>query len=181
MAITAPLTLSRESEFRPRFVQSNGRYTLQLNPVTYHVKGGELEGVVDIFNKTCTCKEFDIDKLPCVHAIAAAHHAQVSVYSLVSPYYTKEYYVLAYGETIYPVGSQSRWDVPNEVATMVVLPREVKERKRGRPKTSRFPSVGEFRKRKNRCGKCGAYEHYKKKCNSQTGSTEGNQPTDVPV
>ncbi|KAL5548406.1 hypothetical protein UlMin_003637 [Ulmus minor] len=173
--------LSRESEFRPRFAQSNGRHTLQLNPVTYHVKGGELEGVVDIFNKTCTCKEFDIDKLPCVHAIAAAHHTQVSVYSLVSPYYTKEYYVLAYGETIYPVGSQSQWDVPNEVATRVVLPREVKERKRGRPKTSRFPSVGEFRKRKNRCGKCGAYGHYKKKCNSQTGSTEGNQPTDVPV
>ncbi|KAL5558599.1 hypothetical protein UlMin_034810 [Ulmus minor] len=133
MTITAPLIPSQESEFRPRFAQSN------------------------------------------------AHHAQVSVYSLVSPYYTKEYYVLAYDETIYPVGSQSQWDVPNKVATRVVLPREVKERKRGKSKTSRFPSVGEFRKRKNRCGKCGAFEHYKKKCNSQTGSTEGNQPTDVPV
>ncbi|KAL5581296.1 hypothetical protein UlMin_013738 [Ulmus minor] len=179
-AITTPLTPSRESELRPRFAQSNGRHTSQLNPITYHVKDGELEGVVDIFNKTCTCKEFDIDKLPCVHAVAAAHHAQVSVYSLVSPYYTKEYYLLAYGETIYPVGSQSQWDVPNEVVTRIVLPREVKEKKRGRPKTSRFPSVGEFRKRKNRCGKCGAYGHYKKKCNSQTGSTEGNPPTNVP-
>ncbi|KAL5561179.1 hypothetical protein UlMin_030926 [Ulmus minor] len=108
MTLTTPLTPSRESQLRPRFAQSNGRHTLQLNPVTYHVKGGELEGVVDIFNKMCTCKEFDIDKLPCVHAVAAAHHAQVSVYSLVSPYYTKEYYVLAYGETIYPVGSQSQ-------------------------------------------------------------------------
>ncbi|KAL5552178.1 hypothetical protein UlMin_002354 [Ulmus minor] len=179
-AITTPLTPSRESELRPRFAQSNGRHTSQLNPITYHVKGGELEGVVDIFNKTCTCKEFDIDKLPCVHAVAAAHHAQVSVYNLVSPYYTKEYYLLAYGETIYPVRSQSQWDVPNEVVTRIVLPREVKEKKRGRPKTSRFPSVGEFRKRKNRCGKCGAYGHYKKKCNSQTGSTEGNPPTNVP-
>ncbi|KAL5564231.1 hypothetical protein UlMin_027395 [Ulmus minor] len=179
-AITTPLTPSRESELRPRFAQSNGRHTSQLNPITYHVKGGELEGVVDIFNKTCTCKEFDIDKLPCVHAVAAAHHAQVSVYNLVSPYYTKEYYLLAYGETIYPVGSQSQWDVPNEVVTRIVLPREVKEKKRGRPKTSRFPSVGEFRKRKNRCGKCGAYGHYKKKCNSQIGSTEGNPPTNVP-
>ncbi|KAL5574332.1 hypothetical protein UlMin_023929 [Ulmus minor] len=107
MAITAPLTSSQESEFRPRFVQSNSRHTLQLNPVIYHVEGGELEGVVDIFNKTCTCKEFDIDKLPCVHAIVAAHHAHVSVYNLVSPYYTKEYYVLAYSKTIYMVGSQS--------------------------------------------------------------------------
>ncbi|KAL5575736.1 hypothetical protein UlMin_017435 [Ulmus minor] len=122
MAIIAPLTTSRESKFRPRFVQSNGQHISQLNPVTYHVKGGELEGVVDIFNKMCTCKEFDIDKLPCVHAITAVHHAHVSVYSLVSPYYTKEYYVLAYDETIYPVGSQSQWDVPDEVAARVVSP-----------------------------------------------------------
>ncbi|KAL5582777.1 hypothetical protein UlMin_015219 [Ulmus minor] len=108
MTITIPLTPSQEFELRSRFVESNGRHTSQLNPITYHVKGCELEGVVDIFNKTCTCKEFDIDKLPCVHAVAAVHHAQVSVYSLVSPYYTKEYYVLAYSETIYPVGSQSQ-------------------------------------------------------------------------
>ena len=104
MAITDPLTPSQESEFRPRFAQSNGQHTSQLNPVTYHVKGGELEGVVDIFNKTCACKEFDIDKLSCVHAIGVAHHAHVSVYSLVLLYYTKEYYVVAYTETIYPVG-----------------------------------------------------------------------------
>ncbi|KAL5546365.1 hypothetical protein UlMin_006052 [Ulmus minor] len=181
MAITTPLIPSRESELRPHFAQSNSLHTSQLNPVTYHVKGGELEGVVDIFNKTCTCKEFAIDKLPCVHAVAAAHHAQVSVYSLISPYYTKEYYMLAYGETIYPVGSQSQWDVPNKVVARIVLPREVKDKKRGRPKTSRFPSVGEFRKRKNRCGKCGAYGHYKKKCNSQTGSIEENPPINVPV
>ncbi|KAL5582754.1 hypothetical protein UlMin_015196 [Ulmus minor] len=123
MAITTPFTPSWESELRPRFAQSNGWHTSQLNPVTYCVKGGELEGVVDIFNKMCTCKEFDIDKLPCVHAVATTHHAQVSVYSLVSPYYTKEYYVLAYSETIYPVESQSQWDIPNEIVARIVLPR----------------------------------------------------------
>ncbi|KAL5560742.1 hypothetical protein UlMin_036953 [Ulmus minor] len=48
MALTTPLTPSRESQLKPRFAQSNGRHTSQLNPVTYHVKGGELEGVVDI-------------------------------------------------------------------------------------------------------------------------------------
>ena len=37
--------------------------------------------------------------------------------------------MLAYGETIYPVESQSQWDVPNEVAARVVLPREVKDKK----------------------------------------------------
>ena len=103
----------------------------------YQVKGGEIDTVVDIFNKKCSCKVFDIDRLPCAHAIAAALHARVGVYSLVSPYYTKEYYMLAYQQTIYPVGLQSQWD-----------------RKRGRPKNSRYPSAVEFRKHKNRCGKC---------------------------
>ncbi|KAL5557112.1 hypothetical protein UlMin_039348 [Ulmus minor] len=155
MAITAPLTPSQESVFRPRFAQSNGRHTLQLYQVTYHVKG-DLKVWWTFSTRRTHAKSLILT---------------MSIYSLVSPYYTKEYYALTYGETIYPVGSQSQWDVPNEVATRVVLPREVKERKRERPKTSRFPSVVEFRKWKNRCGKCGAYRHYKKKCNSQTGST----------
>ncbi|KAL5569282.1 hypothetical protein UlMin_025857 [Ulmus minor] len=159
MSLTSPLTLNRENELRPHFMGSNGLLTIQLNPVTYQV--------------------FDIDRLPCAHAIAAALHAQVGVYSLVSPYYMKEYYMLAYQQTIYPVGSQSQWDVPDEVVSRVVFPREVKDRKRGRPKNSRYPSAGEFRKRKNRCGKCGQLGHYKKKCCSEAGSTEGNPPTNV--
>ena len=117
------------------------------------MKGSEIDAVVDIFNKKCSCKVFDIDRLPCAHAIAAALHARVGVYSLISPYYTKKYYMLAYQHTIYPVGSQSQWDVPDEVVSRVVLPRDVKDRKRGRPKNSRYPSAGEFRKCKNLCGK----------------------------
>ncbi|KAL5568982.1 hypothetical protein UlMin_025557 [Ulmus minor] len=159
MSLTSPLTPNQENELRPRFMGSNGLLTIQLNPVTYQV--------------------FDIDRLPCAHTIAAALHARVGVYSLVSPYYTKEYYMLAYQQTIYPVGSQSQWDVPDEVVSRVVLPREVKDRKMRRPKNSRYPSAGEFRKRKSRCGKCGQLGHYKKKCRSEAGSTEGNPPTNV--
>ncbi|KAL5562523.1 hypothetical protein UlMin_032270 [Ulmus minor] len=159
MSLTSPLTLNRENKLRPRFTGSNSMLTIQLNPIMYQV--------------------FDIDRLPCAHAIVAALHARVGVYSLVSPYYTKKYYMLAYQQTIYPVGSQSQWDVPDEVVSQVVLPREVKDRKRGRPKNSRYPSAGEFKKRKNRCGKYGQLGHYKKKCRSEAGSTEGNPPTNM--
>ncbi|KAL5548321.1 hypothetical protein UlMin_003552 [Ulmus minor] len=110
---------------------------MQLNNVTFHVRGGALDGVVDTLNSTCSCQEFDIDRLPCVHAIAAVQNGNFNLYSLASPYYTKDYYMLAYEDTIYPVSSQSQWNVPDEVAAQVVKPREVKERKRGRPKCSR--------------------------------------------
>ena len=80
--------------------------TIQLNLVMFHVKGGGiLEVVVNIHNLTCTCRVFDIDRLPCVHAIAAVSYARVRVYTLASHYYTKDFYMLAYTETIYPVGS----------------------------------------------------------------------------
>ena len=165
LGLTSPLTPKREDELRPRFTESNSLLTIQLNPVTLHVKGtGILEVVVNIHNLNCTCRVFDIDRLLCVHAIEAASHARVSVYTLVSRYYTKDYHMLAYMETIYLVGSQSQWDVPEEINASVVLPRVVKERKRRRPRMSRYPFVGEARKHKNRCLKYGELGHYQKSC-----------------
>ncbi|KAL5571321.1 hypothetical protein UlMin_020918 [Ulmus minor] len=129
MGLTCPLTPKREDELRPRFAVANGLVIIQLNNVAYHVRGGALNGVVDTLNNTCSCQEFDIQKLPCVHAIVATQKGNFNLYTLVSPYYTKEYYTLAYEDTIYPVSSLSQWNVPDEVAARVVKPREVKERK----------------------------------------------------
>ena len=53
MDVIAPLTTSQETEFKQCFAKSNGFHTSQLNLVTYHIKGDELDGVVDIFKKTC--------------------------------------------------------------------------------------------------------------------------------
>lgn len=55
---------------------------------------------------------------------------------------------------------------------MVVLPRVVKERNRGRLRMSRYSSAGEERKRNNRCLKCGKLGHYQKSCRSQSGSNK---------
>ena len=55
MGLTFPLTLKREDELGPRFVVANGLLTMQLNSVTYHVRGGALDGVVDTLNSTCSC------------------------------------------------------------------------------------------------------------------------------
>lgn len=96
MILMSPLTPNREEELRPRFTESNSSLTIQLNPVMFHVKGGGiLEAVVNIHNLTCTCCVFDIDMLPCVHTITVASHARVSVYTLMSRYYTKDFYMLA--------------------------------------------------------------------------------------
>ncbi|KAK2661745.1 hypothetical protein Ddye_000319 [Dipteronia dyeriana] len=46
---------------------------LTVYPITYYsflVKDGDLDGTVDLTSKTCTCREFDMDGLPCEHALA---------------------------------------------------------------------------------------------------------------
>ena len=137
MTLTSSLTPNREDELRPHFTESNSLLTIQLNLVTFHVKGGGiLEAVVNIHNLTCTCRIFDIDRLPCVHVIVATSHARVSVYTLASLYYTKYYYMLTYAETIYPVGLQLQWDVSEEVAARVVFPSCSKRKKEGKTKNA---------------------------------------------
>ncbi|XP_052300367.1 uncharacterized protein LOC112498962 [Citrus sinensis] len=76
---------------------------------------GDLDGHVNMLEKTCTCREFQLEQLPCV---------------------------LAYSETIYPVGPQEGWDVSGDVCAREVHPPQEK-RSSGRPKNNRIPSRGE--------------------------------------
>ncbi|XP_023640315.1 uncharacterized protein LOC111831040 [Capsella rubella] len=50
----------------------------------------------------CTCRRFEHEKIPCVHAIAAAEHMGVSRISLADPNYRSNYLVNAYADSISP-------------------------------------------------------------------------------
>ena len=60
--------------------------------------------LVDVQDKTCSCRKFDIDKYPCVHAIGAAikclkHDTPIELsdmYDVILPYYLISVWALAY-------------------------------------------------------------------------------------
>ncbi|KAL5563537.1 hypothetical protein UlMin_033284 [Ulmus minor] len=86
-------------------------------------------------------------------------------YECCSIYYSASYWRIAFEESVYPVPSQSDWEIPDDIGEVVVLPLELKQqRKRGRPMTNRYRSSGELPKRKHKCTKCGEEGHYQKKC-----------------
>ncbi|XP_022880938.1 uncharacterized protein LOC111398244 [Olea europaea var. sylvestris] len=78
--------------------------------------------VVDIEQRTCTCKILQVDLLPCPHALAIIANTRRDPYDYCSYYYTKDAYLNAYQDSVYLVGNQEEWTVPEEIQRETVLP-----------------------------------------------------------
>ncbi|XP_019057484.1 PREDICTED: uncharacterized protein LOC109116471 [Tarenaya hassleriana] len=74
--------------------------------------------LVNLGERTCGCRMFDVDRYPCSHAIAAAHMIGKGdmIYDLCSEYYTRDTWHMAYQETVYPVSDYCDWNLPSFVA-----------------------------------------------------------------
>lgn len=66
--------------------------------------------IVDLWEKKCSCGYFEIQQLPCVHALAACKHIQLSYHSLCFNYYIIDMHVAIYAEPIHP-GDDVNWVV----------------------------------------------------------------------
>lgn len=128
----------------------------------YQVVDGNLEFVVEILKRSCTCRKWDLDEIPCSHACGAIRKENLCHYTYVSDFYMKDVFVSTYNDIIHPVGSQKFWDIPDIVKDHVVLPPIVR-RRAGRPKKKRIPSAGEKR-RQIKCGRCNENGHNRKRC-----------------
>ncbi|XP_013589471.1 PREDICTED: protein FAR1-RELATED SEQUENCE 5-like [Brassica oleracea var. oleracea] len=115
---------------------------------------------VDMARNTCSCEQFDKDKYPCVHGVAAATFMtaaagrELHLSEFCSKYYLVEQWALAYHRTVYLVLHMSDWVIPEDVRAKKIFPPDF-ETKKGKPQQTRFPSVGESRGRGKR-GRGGA-------------------------
>ncbi|XP_050207758.1 uncharacterized protein LOC126657158 [Mercurialis annua] len=73
---------------------TNQIYTVIDNGEKYTVKMQE---------RKCTCKKFEIDELPCQHALAILNEMNLDPYQYCSKYYTKESMLATYDETVFPI------------------------------------------------------------------------------
>ncbi|XP_052206855.1 uncharacterized protein LOC127811189 [Diospyros lotus] len=107
-----------------------------------HAKEGD--GIVDIVASTCSCCKWDIDQMPCLHAIAVSSFMRVHYHMLCHSYYTADWVRRAYAPPINPLPNKAAWILPTYVRQMVILP-PVQRRQPGRPRNGRIPSMGEAR------------------------------------
>ena len=72
--------LTKRDDFSRRF---------KVNPITdsrFHMIDGFRNARVDIANRTCSCRVFDLTELPCAHAIRGLRERGLSIYSACSRY-----------------------------------------------------------------------------------------------
>ncbi|XP_013690069.1 protein FAR1-RELATED SEQUENCE 5-like [Brassica napus] len=151
-----------ETETFKRCVDAGFLQVDELNNfhLEYSVKGSDgkvytIDMAIDMAMLTCNCEQFDKDKYPCVHIVAAATFMtdkagrKLHLSEYCSKYYWVEQWALAYHRTIYHVPHISDWVIPEEVRALKVLPPDYDVKKR-RPQQTRFPSAGESRGRGRR-------------------------------
>ncbi|XP_075076622.1 uncharacterized protein LOC107792194 [Nicotiana tabacum] len=79
------------------------------------VLDGAMLYIVCLENKRCSCGQFQLDELPCPHALAALRHKDESYEQYCSPYYTRESLLHTYEIPVNPLPDESKWNVPQHI------------------------------------------------------------------
>ncbi|XP_060178121.1 uncharacterized protein LOC132608065 [Lycium barbarum] len=112
--------------------------------------------IVCIQKKTCSCKEFQMEEIPCPHAWAVLKKKNLTADNYCSKIYKPETVMKTYDIPVYPLPDESEWKIPGYILEEVVFPPRYK-RPPGRPKKKRDNSLSEWfsTKRTNSCSRCG--------------------------
>ena len=120
--------------------------------------------VVDLLNKTCQFREFQLNQFNCVYGGAACAKRGYFVYNYISKYYTTETLQRTYAVGVHATGSPNSWPIPADVKSQIA--KESIERKLpGRSKKKRIESNGEEPSRL-KCSHSGQVGHNRKTCRS---------------
>ena len=145
-----------------RFNKSSSYEVEPINSWEFNVKYVGVSNQVNLQTCLCTCKVFDLDHIPCAHAIAACRYGNMSCYTLCSQYYMKNSLISSYSKSIYPNGNNKDWVIPEDIYCRVVLPPKIR-RPVGRLRKERIHSIEDV-KCSRCCGRCGDYRHNRKIC-----------------
>ena len=134
------------------------------------VKKGRQNVIVDFELKTCTCRKWQLDGIPCGHVIRVLtvnNYADCSMYALKA--YHTETLRRTYEESVNPLPKPSEWEIPDGL--MIVRPPIMEKRQPGRPRnTDRIPSQGEVPIRKE-CSTCGQAGHTRNNCSGRASGS----------
>uniref|UniRef100_A0A803PYD3 SWIM-type domain-containing protein n=1 Tax=Cannabis sativa TaxID=3483 RepID=A0A803PYD3_CANSA len=182
-----------ESNIAPRIQEileknkdiASGHISLKSSDFIYQIQTmyGSLY-YVNLKEMKCSCRKWDLTGIPCSHAVAAIWNKHGEPENYVSKWYTKEYYLKAYGHQIFPIRNQDQWPKSGKVG----LVKPISKVQPGRPKRSRklefdemVPPTGTKMKRRYiiiKCSGCGAKGHNFRTCVRNKEKNSDVNPSD---
>ncbi|XP_071694763.1 uncharacterized protein [Rutidosis leptorrhynchoides] len=174
-----PLTPTATKLFDVVKREANSCVVLWNGTGQYQVNGPHGDQVVvDMQNRSCACRKWEITGMPCKHVVACLYNMTENsmevghVEDWVHHVYRLETWKQAYAFSIQPVNGRELW-VKSSVLVKLLPPKKIKTA--GRPKKSRRKLMDEKEDANNRgkltrkgktvqCGKCKLYGHNSRGC-----------------
>ncbi|XP_051113719.1 uncharacterized protein LOC127239558 [Andrographis paniculata] len=73
---------------------------------------------INLREKTCTCKQWQLNGIPCKHVISAISNQREEIQDYIDEYYSVETYIKVYAPAIMAVTSDMFWEVIEDVETL---------------------------------------------------------------
>ncbi|KAG6530842.1 uncharacterized protein LOC122046212 [Zingiber officinale] len=127
--------------------------------------------IVDIRNRCCLCRGWQLYGLPCAHGVAALLSCRQNVHRYTESCFTVATYRKAYSQTIHPIPDKSLWkemsdsnqNANNQIALVVNPPKSLRPPTKPRKKRVRSEDQGRV-KRIVHCSRCNQTGHFRTTC-----------------
>ncbi|XP_062080334.1 uncharacterized protein LOC133785092 [Humulus lupulus] len=151
------VTTDTETVLRENFIWAIKFQVFPVNTILYQVVVEYKENfLVNLMEKTCECKRFQQDEIPCAHAIAVFANTRLKTYDYVADYYNTTTMKATYESIVHPLPNESEWTLP-ETLNKIVLPPKLRKPPSS-PRRKRIRTRGEP-KVQIKCGRCGQPGH----------------------
>ena len=125
-------------------------------------------------DKTCTCRKWEANKIPCSHLIAVCAKYNHNATEFMDRFYRVEEWYHSYKPIFQPLKDRLEWPKPQERRIVMSNPRLIREK--GRPKSTRIRNEMDDDNRelptslwiengpKSKCGLCHQEGHNCRRC-----------------
>ncbi|CAN1131995.1 hypothetical protein LINPERPRIM_LOCUS14139 [Linum perenne] len=172
MQWTSILVPSAERQVAEALERARSYQVLRANEAEFEVISHEGTNIVDIRNRCCLCRGWQIHGLPCAHAVAALLSCRQNVHRFTEVCFTVANYRKTYSQTIHPIPDKSMWkelsdadpNTTNNAIELVINPPK-SLRPPGRPRKKRVRAEDRGRaKRVVHCSRCNQTGHFRTTC-----------------
>ncbi|KAA0047595.1 uncharacterized protein E6C27_scaffold115G00630 [Cucumis melo var. makuwa] len=151
------LSIYAEDMIRESLAQSRSMNIYPVDQHEFEVHHCKEQFVVNILNRTCSCRQWDLDLIPCSHACIALSTRNLNLHLYTNKFYYVSNLINLYKKGTRPIGTVNQIRNTHQGGNDGILPPQVK-RPAGRPKKKRFTSFLE-KKASVRCSRCGKKGH----------------------